>query len=176
MGKGNVVVIEQPGTQFYVDNEDFHTYTRDGYDPTLLRDIDLSEIEAWTYDQGLTQDEWDDLLDNFKTELVSHIPSFTECPDGTWLPDNSGRLGRQAILENTLFYVAIEDNEWSMAVELIPKEDVYDEYGLNGLQIGHFDTVKRWIQDSLLDYLPKIHIRNGPWMSGTIYRPEVISA
>lgn len=36
-------------------------------------------------------------------------------------------------MESKLFYVAVQDNEWSLAVELIQKEPPYDDH-LGGLR------------------------------------------
>lgn len=43
----------------------------------------------------------------------------------------------RAILESRLFYIAVEDNEWSMAIELLQKKDPCDNH-LLGLQKRYY--------------------------------------
>ena len=45
------------------------------------------------------------------------FPSFSRTGADVWIDRT-----RRAILENTLFCVAVEDNEWSVAVELLQEE------------------------------------------------------
>ena len=43
------------------------------------------------------------------------------------------------IMENSLFEIIIEDNEWSYAIKLIQKEDDWDNH-LEGLQKKHYQN------------------------------------
>ena len=173
MGRGNVGVFCDYGTQFYVANQDYQMYTRpDAWnlcsECALGRDIDIDESDEWYYDETLTECEWNDIMASFKHKFMARFPSFSECRKNTWLKDNSGSFNRQAVMENRLFYVALEDNEWSVAVELIPKVDDYGGGSLLGLQSRHFAILEEQMKNILLERLPKIHTRCGAWMSGTI--------
>lgn len=90
-----------------------------------------------------------------------------------WLTEPGfGGRSRRVILESKLFYIAVEDNEWSLAVELLQKEDPYDDH-LSGLQGRHYLKYLDGMKRCLLDRLPSIGTRKGAWMSGTITREEV---
>lgn len=58
-----------------------------------------------------------------------------------------------------------------MAVELVQKEDPYDDH-LLGLQKRHWQRYMDGIKQCLLNRLPEIHFRCGPWTSGVIKREE----
>lgn len=91
----------------------------------------------------------------------------------TWIKNGSwGPPSHRGILESKLFYIVVEDNEWSLAVELIQKEDSYDNH-LSGLQGRHYLKYLEGMKKCLLERLPSIGIRKGAWISGTISREEV---
>lgn len=182
MGKGNVGCFGKYETQYYIDNGDYHMYIRydenlDEYIEARERDIDFNDASstAWSFSPALTDDQFNQILEGFKTRFKEALPSFDDCPENTYLPDNAGRMNRHAIMENQLFYIALEDNEWSTAVEIIQKTGPYGDDSLVGLQAGHFDTVNRTLKECLLEEVPQIHTRNGAWMSGTIKREDVIA-
>ena len=96
--------------------------------------------------------------------FTSLFPSFARTGPNEWL-DRS----RRAILENTLFHVAVEDNEWSVAVELLQKE--FDDCGdLSGLQKRHYKYYLSGMKKCLLEVLPGIGIYDGPWTAKRIQR------
>jgi hypothetical protein len=70
-------------------------------------------------------------------------------------------------LQNELFYICAEDNEWSTAIELIQKEA---ELGpdLSGLQAQHYETYLNGIRDVLLEQFNQIWTYGGPWTSSPI--------
>ena len=72
------------------------------------------------------------------------------------------------LLSNDLFYIVLEDNEWSIAVELIQKDDV--SYGL---QKKHHQTYLDGIRDCLFEQVETLGIYGGAWTSGEITRPLV---
>ena len=72
-------------------------------------------------------------------------------------------------MESGLFYIAVEDNQWSLAIELIQKEAPYDDH-LSGLQGLHFRRYLDGMKTCLLERLPSIGIRTGAWTSG-VNRP-----
>lgn len=180
MGRGNVSVSGPYEGLYYIDNGSYHVYRRD--DPLdeepetrLMGDLNYSELTSgkWYYDEVGTSEEWDDIEKSFINDFVRMFPSFARASPNEWL--RNGRYGdctRRAILESGLFYIAIEDNEWSMAVELVQKEGTYDDH-LLGLQKRHWQRYMDGIKRCLLNRLPEIHFRCGPWMSGVIKRGEV---
>ena len=112
------------------------------------------------------------LLDEYRTNLVNEMmrryQSFEE-PNQTWLPNH--RNGK-VILENKLFYIIVEDNEWAEAVELIQKESEYGDVDLSGLQKQHYRHYLDAIQDILLEQFGEVGIYTGPWTSGKITKGE----
>ena len=76
---------------------------------------------------------------------------------------------RKAFLENELFFIAVEDNQWSYAIELIQKGPEY----LAGFQKRFYQTYLDAIKNILLDYYGEVSYRRGAWMSGTIKKEEV---
>ena len=127
MGKGNVGVAGAYEGLFYIDNEDFHVYRRnddldDWPETRLMRDLDYAELtgDGWLFDEEGTANEEDDVLECFKDDFCRRFPSFQRTEPDTWIRNGAyGNLCRQVILENGLFYVCVEDNEWSLAVELL---------------------------------------------------------
>ena len=100
--------------------------------------------------------------------MMRRYPSFEE-PNQTWLPNH--RNGK-VILENKLFYIIVEDNEWAEAVELIQKESEYGDVDLSGLQKQHYRHYLDAIQDILLEQFGEVGIYTGPWTSGKITKGE----
>lgn len=127
MGRGNVSVSGPYEGLYYIDNDNYHVYRRDDPmdeepDTRLMGDLDYDELTsgAWLYDDEGTGNELDDIEECFIDDFTQMFPSFARCSSNEWL--RNGRYGyftRRAILESGLFYIAIEDNEWSMAVELV---------------------------------------------------------
>ena len=78
------------------------------------------------------------------------------------------------ILENELFEIEIEDNQWSYAVKLIQKECWYDNH-LEGLQKKHYENYLNGIKNILLEMFPSIGCYGGAWTHGIIKREDVAS-
>lgn len=179
MGRGNVSVSGPYEGLYYIDNDNIHVYRRD--DPfseepetRLMGSLDYEELtgDGWLYDEWGTGEEESDILEWFMDSFTRMFPSFYRSDPDCWL--RNGRYGdwtRRAILESNLFYIAVEDNEWSLAVELIQKEDPYDNH-LSGLQSRHYLRYLDGMKRCLLERLPSIGIRTGPWTSGVIRREE----
>ena len=175
MGRGNCCVHGPYEGLYFIDNEDLHVYRSsdsgtDG-DPEarLLRELDYEELTDghWLYDDLRTEDATKALLDCFADDLMNVFPSFRRIPAGYWISHD-----RRAILENQLFYICIEDNQWSLAIELIQKE-LSDGTAWSALQARHHRRYLDGMKRCLLRYLPSIGIYNGPWTSRFIKREEL---
>ena len=181
MGRGNVCVTGSCEGLYYIDNDDFHVYRRvddmsDWPETRLMGDLSYDELTGseWLYDELETGEEENDILECFISSFVRMFPSFERPMKETWIKNGSwGPLSRLVILESRLFYIAVEDNEWSLAVELLQKEDPYDDH-LSGLQGRHYLKYLDGMKRCLLERLPSIGTYAGAWMSGTITREEVI--
>lgn len=183
MGKGNCTVTGEYEGLYYIDNDHFHVYRRDEPDSDdefqtrLLRDLSHEELTCgeWHFDEWETSDEEDNILECFIESFTRMFRSFERPAKETWLTEPGfGGRSRRILLESNLFYIALEDNEWSLAVELLQKEDSYDGH-LSGLQGRHYLKYLDGIKRCLLELLPSIGTYGGAWTSGRIMREELES-
>lgn len=129
MGRGNVCVTGSYEGLFYIDNDDLRVYRKDGpgtddCEDRLQRDLDYADITGpdWYLDEVGSSYEEEDVLECFCAELRKLCPSFQPAANSNvWLGNE-----RRVILENELFYICVEDNEWSLAVELVQKDGYSD--------------------------------------------------
>ena len=184
MGCGNVCVSGKYEGLYYIDNDDIHVYRRD--DPfadepetTLLKELGSADINTgkWIYDEVGTMEEEGDILECFIDSFNRMFPSFRRTKKDRWIRNGwYGDFCRRVIMENGLFYIAVEDNEWSLAVELLQKGNTYEDGYLSdggrleGLQAKHFQRYLDGMKLCLLERLPSIGTRTGPWTSGVIRR------
>ena len=94
------------------------------------------------------------------------FPSFRRVTPEQWISRS-----QRAILENKLFYICLEDNQWSLAVELIQKEPPWGR-SYEALQARHYRQYLLGIQICLLNRLPSIGTYTGPWISGVLRKEE----
>ena len=177
MGRGNVCVTGPYDGLFYIDNDNLRVYRRnDPYakeeETSLQRDLSCEDLsgDEWLLDEIGSSYEEEDVLECFCAELRKLCPSFQPAVNSNvWLGNE-----RRVILENELFYICVEDNEWSLAIELVQKDGYSDceSAWMAGLQKrryrGYLDSMKK----ALLARLPSIGIRTGAWTSRTITREE----
>lgn len=175
MGRGNVCVTGNYEGLYFIDNNHIHVYrdsedTSDYPETRLMGELDYGELTSgrWLYDEEGTGNEEDDILECFMDDFTRMFPSFQRVRCDTWI-DRSLR----AILESKLFYIAIEDNEWSVAVELIQKEEPWGLTWMENLQKRLYEKYQDGVKKCLLNRLPSICTRHGPWMSGIIKREDV---
>lgn len=175
MGRGNVCVLGQCEGLYYIDNDDIHVYRRD--DPNdeepetrLMRDLDYGELTGgeWYFDEVGTEVEQEDIEEFFMDAFTKMFPSFVPVKPGQWLDRE-----RRVLLENGLFYICMEDNEWSMAVELIQKEEPWGEPWMENLQRRWYERYLEGMKRCLLDRLPSIGIYTGAWTSGVLKKEDL---
>ena len=177
MGRGNVCVTGSYEGLFYIDNDDLRVWRKDGPDGKepeirMTADISLDELVAddWYVDEIESSYKEEDVLRCFCAELRKLCPSFQPAANSNvWLGNE-----RRVILENELFYICVEDNEWSLAVELVQKDGYSDcqSAWLAGLQKRRYREYLDSMKKALLARLPSIGVRTGPWTHGTITREE----
>lgn len=180
MGRGNVCTFGPYEGLYYVDNDKFHVYRQSGsieeQEVRLMGYLDYAELTSgdWCFDEISTSDEWEDIMECLVDSFTKKFPSFADArePRGRWIRGNRGYEDVQIVMESKLFYIGIEDNEWSMAVMLIQKEDPWDG-SLEGLQAGHHQRYLDGIRDCLLDRVDELGTYGGAWTSGSI-RKEAI--
>lgn len=171
MGKGNCCVTGEYEGLFYIDNDDLCVCRSLGLieaensDLRLQRNIPLEELSEWEYSDVDTEWRKKDVVETFVSDIVNRFSSFTSC-------DNWISRTRYAILENKLFYIALEDNEWAMAVELIQKDSEYDN-SIVPLQKKHCQNYLNGIKMALFTQFETIGVYNGAWTSEFIHREKV---
>mgnify|MGYP001154405668 FL=1 len=144
MGRGNTCVFGDYEGLFYIDWDNFG----------IVEDYDLQ------------QEDWENSLEQFISDFTQKFKSFSRCDE--WIGGDN-----RAILENGLFYIAIADNEWSIAIKLIQKEQEYYDGNLENLQAKHYKTYLDGIRDCLFNQFEELGTYAGPWTSGRIRRGEI---
>lgn len=163
MGRGNVCVNEPHEGLWYVDWDMLSVYRNVKTDEYIHgREIDLSDMDDCEFCQSETDDEYWAFIELFRSKMRERFKSFDEV--NRWVSDCGCRCDRKAILENRLFFIAVEDNEWSVAVELIQKRP--EE--LSGIQVVHSQRYLEAMKEILLDMFGEVGYRTGAWTSGVI--------
>lgn len=161
MGRGNTCVFGKYEGLYYVDRDYLDEYYNKA-NPEEYKyrsDISYSEFDEWEYDDIQSEINYDDFVCNLICDLKQKFKSLQEISDK--------RFGD--ILENRLFTITIEDNEWSYAVKLIQKEqDYYDKGNLEGLQKQHYQNYLNGIKECLFNQFEELGTYAGAWLHGTI--------
>ena len=170
MGRGNVCTHGKYEGLYFIDKDDIDIYLKmedDIAQVKRLGELSYNELISgeWEFNKNFSSEAADRVLEGFTKVFLDMVPSFRRCAKDTYVDD------KLILLENGLFYVAIEDNEWSLAVELIQKEDDY--VNLEGLQMSHYQTYLFRMKCALLAQLPSIGTYCGPWMSGRITKGDI---
>jgi len=154
MGRGNVCTRGDYEGLYFVDYDNY-TCEFETEDGEIITD----------YNQFHADVEGD--MIEFANEFIEKHKSFTKI--NKYLK-NDGR----AILENNLFYIVLEDNEWSLAVKLIQKEQgYYDRGNILNLQKKHYENYLKSIKEVLFMFFPELGTYSGAWSSGKIKKNEV---
>lgn len=172
MGLGNVHPDGPYEGVYYIDRDYTAVYRNvnaadDDMDDRKLRywfGTDSPEEKGWEYDECESVDEEDYDLRLFSDDFMNRFPDFRKTNE------NISRT-RRAILESPLFYVAVEDNEWSTAVELIQKDtdsdlDLNSQNALYRIYLDAMEKILLWL-------FPSIGIYTGSWTHETLTKKGV---
>lgn len=172
MGRGNVYVDGSYEGLFYIENAYLHVYRRDDRyadwpETRLKKDLSNDELSGneWIFDNEGSDNEESDVIECLCNTMMKLCPGFEKTGDDRWISQK-----RRAILENRLFYICVEDNEWSLAVELVQRDENF--WQLTGLQGRHYERYLECMKIALLSRLPRIGIYTGPWTHGTLTKEE----
>lgn len=150
MGRGNVCVFGKYEGLYYVDWDNFS------------KEYETESGEIITDDYDFQNDEWNTSLSIFVSDFKKKYNSFTDCDE--WISRDE-----KAILENSLFYIVVQDNEWSMAIKLIQKkQDYYSKGNIVNLQAGLYKKYLEGIKNLLFNQFEELGVYGGAWTSGTI--------
>lgn len=126
-------------------------------------EIASEEIEDYEYNKKLSQLEFDEFKERFCTDMQKKFKSLQ--PVDRW----KGRY-QHIILENSLFEIALQDNQWSIAVELLNRDDY--PYSKN-FQTSKFPAFFKGMRDILFTYFDKLYIRTGAYTSKAITKESI---
>lgn len=170
MGKGNTCVFGKYEGLYYVDRDYIDYYI------SKVADENGEYINKLQYDMNYPEDynnfDYDDILSSIYYN--DFIQEFTSMMENKFKSFVSTGNDFGTIMENNLFEIEVEDNEWSYAVKLIQKEDNYDNH-LEGLQKKHYENYLNGIKNILLELFPSIGCYGGAWTHGTITREDLVT-
>ena len=172
MGRGNTCTHGKYEGLYYADRDYIDCYISkeptedDCYDSKLLGEMELDDFNNYDYDDCQSSWNYDWFVQEFTSRMEKRFKSL-ECTGKDF----------GVIMENSLFEIEIEDNEWSYAVKLIQKEqDYYSDGNVEGLQARHYKNYLKGIKEILLEIFPSIGCYCGAWTHGTITRDDLVSA
>lgn len=161
---GNINVYGEYEGLYYIDYDyiDYYKSKEENeygeFDIKLLADMDADDFEDYEYDYDLSRLSAEEYINMFVEDMTKKFDSFVA----------TGKT-YGVIMENSLFEIKIEDNEWSYAVELIQKDD----YSISGLQKKYYKQYLDGMKDVLLLLFPEIGYWSGNcWTHGIIKRAE----
>lgn len=167
MGRGNVCTLGRAEGLYFVDNDFLDVYKKmdseemESEDKYITPRDEGFDFDACVYCEPESAFKQIDFEWELSDRLIEKFPSFNRVDK--WITNS-----RRALLENKLFYIVVEDNMWSVAVELIQKQDPYGGDDLVGLQMGLYARYLDAIKDILLDMHGEVGIYTGAWTSATI--------
>jgi len=174
MGRGNVCVFNEYEGLYYIDNDQYELYESQEEEGLFefRKDLTYEQLTSgdWKYHDSATMHEWDGIEEYIVVRMMEKFPSFSRCNEWLGRPKDDCR----AILENNMFYIALEDNQWSMAVELLEKEDPY-YHSLDGLKARHYQNYLNGLKEVLFELFDEIGTYSGAWTSGRIRREEEVA-
>ena len=165
MGRGNVCVFGQAEGLYYVDNDFLDVYSKENEDGEIEYRSPREADDGFEYCESESYWKREDFEYAFTEMMRSRFPSF-EIVD-KWISRS-----RRALLENDLFYIVCEDNQWSLAIELIQKEGEYGGEEKVGLQMGLYMKYLKGIEEILLNMHGEVGTYKGTWTSGTIRKED----
>lgn len=114
--------------------------------------------------------EQEDIEECIIADFTAMFHSFRRPEKETWL-DRDTRV----LLESKLFVIGLVDNEWSMAVELLQKEEPWGDIWMENLQKIHYQKYLEGLKKAMLWRLPSIGTYKGAWTSGRLTREEAMT-
>lgn len=150
MGRGNVCVFGKYESVYFIPFETFYDY------PYNSETDEEDETQEKEYKHYL----YDDFKDNLSEMIKNKFKSFSKCDK--WLDNET-----HCIIENNLFDIALQDNQWSIAVKLLCKDDE------TGLHIKHFKEYDNALLKILFDLSDDVYGYAGAWTSQKLIKQDV---
>ena len=144
MERGKVSMFGKCKGLYYVDNDFLDVYSKVDENGnkvfSLLCDL---EDDSFEYDWNESSFRRDEYERQFIEQVKDRFPSFEYV--NKWISKT-----RRALLENELFYIVCEDNQYGLSIELLQKEGEYESEAKIGLQMGLYLKYLKGIEDILL--------------------------
>lgn len=153
MSKGNINVSLNDGL-YYISYNSVNVY-KSKQNPQDLKTIDQiapQDRAQFDLDLPLSQANYDAWLESFRKAMRKRYPSYR-------IIDKYLKRDQRIVLENNMFQVIIEDNEWSFAVELIS----IPKCPYQAFQKHLFPQFFKGMREILFTITETIYIRNGSW-------------
>lgn len=165
--KFNVSVNPNREAVFYVDYSKMDVYVnandandvKTNNDPAIAQNPDI-----YQFDETLTQARFDSFKKQFIKKMQDKFKSLK--------PQDLTAKGKHQLLMNDMFIVAFEDNDWSVAVELLENPMSKNP----NLRPNLFPNFKKGMRDVLLDLVDEIHVRTGSWSTQRMTKTDAAAA
>lgn len=164
MSGGNVNVSLNDGL-YYVHYDAINLYKskKNPDDVRQRKDIPSYQASQFVLDLDLSQAKYNLWLQTFRNAMQKRYKSYR-------LVDRYEHRGQRVVLENDMFKVAIEDNDWSFAVELISRP----KYRYVDFQKHLFNHFFKGMREILLSTVDTIYIRSGSWTAEPFTKDDQI--
>lgn len=165
--KFNVSVNPDREAVFYVDYSKMDVYVNvnDANDVKTNNDPAIAQNpNTYQFDETLTQARFDSFKKQFIKKMQDKFKSLK--------PQDLTAKGKHQLLMNDMFIVAFEDNDWSVAVELLENPMSKNP----NLRPNLFPNFKKGMRDVLLDIVDEIHVRTGSWSTQRMTKADAAAA
>ena len=164
--KFNVSVNPNSEAVFYVDYSLMDVYVnknnpndvKTNNDPVIEQQADI-----YQFDETLTQARFDSFKKQFITKMQDKFKSLKSYDETV--------KGKHILLTNDSFLIAFEDNDWSVAIELLETPKPKDP----DIRPNLFPTFKQGIRDVLLELVDTIHLRTGSYSTRTMTKADAVA-
>lgn len=165
--KFNVSVNPDREAVFYVDYSKMDVYVNvnDSNDVKTNNDPAIAQNpDTYRFDDTLTQARFDSFKKQFIKKMQDKFKSLK--------PQDVTAKGKRHLLMNDMFIIAFEDNDWSVAVELLENPKSKNP----NLRPNLFPNFKKGMRDILLDLVDEIHVRTGSWSTQKMTKADAAAA
>lgn len=155
MGKGNIHAGTHD-TVYYVDYDNIYTYENKSTQETRIgKDIAVNEMDDYDFCDDLTQENYNRLIEELREHMCRIKDQFQPA-------DAMVSRTRRIIAETDTFFLGVEDNQWSLAVELLWRKD-YDADKQH-----MFEANRKEMLGFLLERFGSVGYRTSSWTHGVI--------
>lgn len=151
---------------YYVDYTNIYMYHLKT-DPSVLvceKDIPTGKEDLYEFDPEMTQAKYESIRMKLTDSLCQKFPSLQASAPDEYADK---RKTKRIIASNQLFHFLLEDNSWSLAIELLQNPKANE-----GLQTQMFPSFLEGLRTSLFEQFDTLHVRTGTWTSQAIQKTD----